>query len=336
MVFALTPDHIQRILGYPQMLGKTPTEKRVFRDLVRGRTKRPQAKTFDLLMRRLSEGFGVPNSEFDILEVAKSIPDGPPWETSIASWNAGVIAAGGPEMKLFGGEAIRLEQLANLARREFARGQFKAAVDHILHWGVSDFPNLRHIVERIDCYSTKEQFIRTALPIMISSTLYLLAFFDADYFVGKASPNLGPLMPRRENGKILRPMRCFLEVVKADKKIRSVRALSDFLLAPRTAGEDLDTLRSLFKTWWYNGEYPAWSRVPHIIASTIGVVGEQNQIQAKGVYIAIALVRLLDWLLSVGEKIQQEQLEWFDPVAVFSDYPAMYARAQKEKAALGL
>jgi len=73
-VFALTPDHTQSIISFPQVLGKSADEKRDFSDLIRGGTRRSQSKTFALCVRWLSDRFGVPSSELGILVMAKIHP----------------------------------------------------------------------------------------------------------------------------------------------------------------------------------------------------------------------------------------------------------------------
>ena len=181
-----------------------------------------------------------------------------------------------------------------------------------------------------------ERFATTASPVVIMSTLYLLACWAVDWFGADTPPNGITILPEQRGERVVRPMTRWLESVKATHGLPTVRALSDYILAPSSKDEDVETLRRVFRRWWTQGEVPPWSRVPHIARSISEVLGKPVE-QIRGQLTeALGMIRLMDGLLEYSLKIRDHLLPDYDPLSPFRGYPLMRSHALEVKAALPL
>jgi len=337
MVFALQPTAIIAMLDFslPKwLLGKEendPTMWRILSDMESGRTKRPQRKTEERVIELMTEKEPVPG----LMEQLRQIPDGSPWKVFITSFNLGAVASGGTPYLVLGTESLRLEQLAVAAREALRQGNFPAAYEQIERWEMTPLPSLQWVMDQIDCHGTTERFAATAAPLVIMTTLYLLACWEVDSFDKNGHRLTGMLLPEMRKGELIRPMTRWLEGVKEKNGIPTMRALSDHLLAPSSKDKSPDNLRREVRKWYGGGEIPAWSRVPLIVGSLAGVFGHDNKdaIEFK-VWAGLCMVRILDGLLAFSIKIRDLHLPDYDPLAPFRDYPLMFAHARQVKAAL--
>lgn len=339
MVFALPPHTLISMLdlSWPKILlgskKADPTAWRILNDLFTGKTKRPQQKTLDRIGAQISEKFSA-GRPFDVFDMARETPDGRPWETLTAMWNAGVMASGGEPMATFSTEAVRLERIADAARAAAKVGDLRKAFDHIQGWDLNTLSCQQWIMAHIDCSGSLEQFQRTAAPLVIVATLYLLACWAVDFSGPDVPQRSFSIMPEQRGDRMIRPMRRWLEGVKSDRNIRTLDDMADFLLRP-SPKEDVETLRRQFRKWWQRGEVPAWSMVPRIVASLSQVLRAEHPAEIeKKINIAMAAIRFVDNLLTHSLAIRDKILPKYDPLAPFRDYPQMRRHAAEVEAAL--
>ncbi|MGE5609615.1 MAG: hypothetical protein ACM359_10205 [Bacillota bacterium] len=325
-------------LTWPKILlgGKeaNPTAWRILNDVLSGKTKRPQKKTLEMVGRLISTKMYGSGSPIDVLAVAQQMPDGYPWETSTAMWNAGLSAAGGEPFLTVATEAVRMERIAYAAGAAAKRGDLQAALNHILGWDMNMLPCQQWIIAHIDTSGTPKDFGITSAPLAVVATLYLWACWVVDFFGPEVPPTAFSIIPEQRGDRIIRPMRRWLEGVKAQMQIRTIDGLADFLLHPRTRDEDVEGLRRQVRKWWQKGEIPAWSRVRHITWSMSKALGADRSTMENELQVALAAIRFLDQLLAYSLAIRDQALPEYDPLAPFRDYPQMRRHAAEVKAAL--
>lgn len=344
MVFVIPPHTITGLLdlSLPKLLLGSKevnlTAWRVLSDLIAGKTKRPQQRTLEKFANLAVARLNSTRTPSDFLEMLKGIPDGRPWEVSLASWNAGRRAVApdyDPSVELFNVEAARMEQIAyEAARKAKEQGDWKGAVDEIRRWELCRLPSLQWVLGNLDVGS-QERFVATVSPLIVTSTLYLMACWSVDWYGVEEHATRISMIPEQRGTRLVRPMTRWLEGLKARRKSRTLRTLSDYLLYPHSTDEDVETLRRVFRNWWTKGDIPPWSRVPHIVHSLCLVHGEENREQIQDeLHMILAMIRLMDKLLQFSLEIRDRWLPDYDPLAPFRDAPLISEHAREAKTAL--
>ena len=271
-----------------------------------------------------------------IVEIFKHPPEGTLWEVAAISLEKG-IKASAPEhdtsLDLFGKEAVQMEKIAYEAvKQAVEQDDLRIAVDLISRWKLCRLPSLQWVIGNIDT-SSQKRFSETAFPLTIYSTLYLLACWYVDWF-GTDTPKEGiSIMPEQRGSDLVRPMTRWLEGIETSHILTTRDALADFLLC-KSSG-DLEDKKREIRKWRNQGEIPSWSRVKVIVNSLGKRLGEENreQIQTE-VTMSLAMVRIVDALLTASIEIQKRWLPDYDPLAPFKDAPLIFDYARGAKAAL--
>jgi hypothetical protein len=331
MPLALDPFTLLKWLISPQalMLGKKeadPSIWRILSDLEKGRQKRIHPGTEARIWKLVQDRWPLLNPS--LLAELRGQPDCLPWEGAIAVLDLVVRASGGPPWCVLGAEAIRLEQLSIPVEEALERGDFHVARDLMATSNMPQLECLPVIISQIDCSGDKGRFAVTAAPVVIVTTLYLLACVEADS--NDKSVALGArLIPEMRDGTLVRPMRRWLEGFKEEYELRTEERLAQFLLT----GQDEKTSQREVRKWW-SGEIPAWTRVRRMARALSQATG-RNDIDPleRMLRVGLAAVRLLDRLLSSSLSIHARHLP-YDPYGPFREYPAMLAHARKVKTGL--
>jgi len=331
MVLALPPDKLLEWLdvSLPAMLlGKKesdPTLWRILSNVKKGRQKRIHPRTEAALLARMQVKCPVSN----LMDEIGRVPDAPPWERTIRAFNSGHRLAGSPPLLVLEVEAIRLERLAIPVKEVVRLGDFHAARNLLVAANMPPLDCWPEIISQIECSGGKDRFVVTATPVVIASTLYLLACAEVDMV--EAGEALGArLIPEMRDGVLVRPMRRWLEAVMEEKGLRTQRSLARFLLTDQNE----DTSRLELRKWWSGQGVPAWTRVRTMARAISRATGRNDtDTLEKMIQIGLGAVRLLDGLLVLSMAVQEHHAP-YDPWGAFRDYPAMLAHARKVKAGL--
>lgn len=344
MCFALPPQEIINIIGVclrQVLLGNKKSNEsdwRTLSNLENGKTKHltPKTKTklekLYLAHRKKLYGDGqIPELSFDFFNVL----DESPWNAVVQSINAGLKASGGAPLPTFTSEAIRLERVANTVRTLASRGNLRGAMEQIEQWELAGLPCVQSILAQIDYKKSAKQNSIILAPLLVITTLYLLACFSVDDDDREPQRKKVSILPELRGERLVRPMRRWLEALKELQGVRTNKELSKRLLASRSPDEDAESLQSLFDKWWQNGELVSWQRVPHLVSSLSKFYGEDNADQIKfQVYASLSFVRLMDGLLDLSIEIRDKLLSNYDALSPFSEYPNIRRYALEKKEAL--
>lgn len=337
MVIALPPSAILTLLDISMskmLLGKKESDPALWRNLSdakKGKTRKVQRKTKDKIERLLTETFkrwsGVKPSNSDLLE---QIPNGSEWETCIAAYQRGLSMAGGEPPDFFMSEALRLDRASRPIRALIDAGDFECAMQELRRSDMPSTPSINSILDQLECKGGSERFYASVSPIVIPSTLYLLACWEIDN-IGEKEPSYEVFLPIMRDGKKIRPMTRWLDYLSAKFDLTTKRELANLLLADI----DEDTSVPELKKWYYHGIFPAWTRVPTIATSLAQKFCTDDRKQIEFELISrLAGLRLLNGLLDLGVNIRDKHSPTFDPMAAFQDYSLIRAYVRERKKGL--
>ena len=345
MVIAFPPENIIEWLGVSPkkfFLGSKEEEEslwKIWDSLEKGGQKGLQAKTAKKLRERIEKKL----PDLTLLDKLDTLNDKGlrPWEAIVRASN---LASRNRPLVTLEAEAIRLERLAVPIKAAVARSDFRAAYELIEKADMPSFPCLSMIISQIEYEGPKDRLIQTTLPLAVATTLYLLACAEADRS-DDGEVMSERLIPEIRNGELFRPMRLWLEAVKANYGLRTQKKISEFLLKARDDEQDYEErmkrektrLRELRK-WWSGREFPSWTRVP-TMALAVSRATKQNSPEntseiAKEIRIGLGIVRILDGLMVQSILAQNLFLPDYDPWGPFRDYPLMLSHAREVKAGL--
>lgn len=243
------------------------------------------------------------------------------WETFCGGLQSNGSA---PYPATFCHEAIRMEKMALQVLNEYNR--HGRVTTSLTDWDFLDIPSFHAAMLTPHDRNNVEPFIET---IRIINSLYLLACWEVDEVGDTDSWLVDRLLPIRRAGKPVLPMRLWMEAMRTSHSDMRLVDLYDCLLVRRSKKEDVETLRRVARKWWQKGEIPAWSLVPRIIESlNTAPLSTLKGVSEFGIYASLAIVRILDHLLSSSVTISERYKTWTDPLAPFNDYPTLHSLAQ--------
>ena len=340
MPIALSPSEIFRLLDISNaklLLGKKetdPTLWRILSDAQKGKTQTAYQKTKDkvdrLLRGNVARISGVTPTDPSLLDQIEQTPDGSEWEVCISAFEHGLTTAETKPPTFFSTEATRLDRASRPIKTLIEAGEFELALQEIKRVDMPSTPSFDNILGQIECGRGSERFIASACPIVIYTTLYLLACWEVDYTLGD-EPSNAAFLPIRSDGKDIRPMTRWLGFLRTKFELTTISSLAEFLLT--TIDEDSSVPE--LKKWYYRGVIPAWSRVPTIATSLAQKLSPDDREQIEFELICrLAVLRILNGLLDFGLEIQKHHHPAFNPMALFQDYSLMLAYAEERKKGL--
>ena len=213
----------------------------------------------------------------------------------------------------------RLDEAERCAKDAIAQGDLPTAFKAICRCGFPEWPSFEEILGRLDLHAPKEHFLLSAEPLLILTSLYLLARLEVDLFGDVNSPVVEHLLPIKRERKLVRPMTRLLESEIDGKCLNTDAEIATYLLGQNRKSFDSDCREARN---WKSGIAPAWNRIDHIWR----VLAHRHPDGAKGeFYFCLLGVKALDGLLSYGEEISKRQsMSNYDCLSPFLDYPLIY------------
>ncbi|MCM0020437.1 MAG: hypothetical protein NBV67_10625 [Tagaea sp.] len=332
MVIAVSPSKIFKWCGFsfPKwLLGKKENNQALWRalgDLKRGKHKKLHPRTEENLRAKLSTKLA---GSVSLEAIERQCPDGPPWESAVRAFNAGVGLKDGAAFSTLAHEAVRLERQAKPVILAFEAGQYDTALNLLANADTPKVVSGASLAGRIESNDPKAHFVATAAPLIVSTTLYLFACFDAD-FDDSGESRYAKFMPKRANGRIQWPMERWLQSAMERAALTSMSDLEKLLFD----GVDLGDAKRERRRWQSGKEFPAWTRVS-AMARSVCRQRKHADFEAVSSFMRVELTatRFLHELFLFAKPFEKT-FPGYDALKAFRDYPMMVDHARRLKAGL--